>query len=426
MTRRWLEWPAAALALAAATLALHPVAALRPDAPLPIPAEVPKRVPDVNEAGDLSQFCDHLDLAAEAAARGTLYFPVSDFDCPVTFLASGGAVKAMTGWSSVRVVNLFALVSLWLGGLAAYALYREVGADGPVAAAAAAGLVGSNWLAQAHQRSHLNNVQLVWMGLAFLAVARLSRPGAGWRPLLVLGLAMGGQILSSPTYTLYLTYVGLPAFVLGWWLTRWRQAGVPRAEVGRFAGRVLAAAVLAGAVSAFYLAPRVGQLSTAYPPPFLYGVVFEKFIDLFEPAHPNLFVGLPLFVLGVLAVNWCVRQPRPGTVAMTATLAATASMTLPAVAVTPYWVLYHTMPLMDRIRNPIRFMPFVLMMLLGLVAVHLTACTDGKRPAYRWLAAVGLLAALAGGNWLVSPWYYAPGGQCPDVVVVEVGRWISP
>ena len=411
MTRSLLEWAAVALVLAVAVVALYPNAVLRPDEPATVPTDVIKRLPEQLDNGDLDEFCRYMNLSAEAVRHGRIYFPVSDFDCPVSFLFPAGAVRAATGWPPVRVLNYFTLVALWLGGLAAYGFVREVGAAGPVAAVAAVGLVGANYLATHHHRGHMHNVQLVWMGSAFWSLARLCRPRATWRPAAGLGLAMGGQLLSSPSYSVYLGYVGLPAFAVAWWLTRHRQTGVTRAEVTRFLLSLVGAIALSAFVASFYLVPRLSNPPVVYPAPVFMPWVIDKFIDFVEPAHPTLFVGFPLIVLGVLAVNWCVRQPRPETVAMTSTLAASAVMTLPAVPGTPYWVLYHVMPMVDHVRVPIRFFPIGLLMLLGLVAVHLTACTDGKRPAARWLTAGGLFVALVAGNWLISPWFYGPGGR---------------
>jgi hypothetical protein len=425
MTRTALEWAAVAAFLAAATAALHPNAVLRPDDPPAYPAEV-RRLADFFPEGDLPHFVEYLEQSADALRRGRVEFHVGEFDCPPTFLLPGAAVRVLTGWPPVRVVNAFALVGFWVGGLAAYGLFRDLGANGPTAAVAAAGLVGCNYLASAHHWGHLNNTQLAWMGFAFWATARLCRPGAGWRPAAGLGLAMGLQVLSSPSYTLYLAYAGLPAFAAGWWAVRWRRGEATRAEAGRFAAKLAAAVFLAAAVAAFYLVPRLGNPSPSYVPPVLGPVAFQKFVDMTDPAHPVLFIGFPLVVLGTLAVNWCCRHPRPETIALTATLGTAWAMTLPAVPGTPYWLMYHTMPLVDRVRTPVRFAPMALMMLLGLVAVYLSAWADGRRPAARWLAGGGLLAALLGGNWLVSPWYYAPGGRCFDSLTAALAGWVAP
>ena len=407
--RPFSTWAAALPFFAAAAVLLTLPTVRTPDVPREAPLASVARYGGVMIANDTEAFVWHVDNFAArfaespaAAFHREVYFPFPEFDCPVSFVFAGGLLKWATGWPGVRVVNAFTLAAVFLNGVAAFGFLRAVGAGGPVAAAAAVGYMAPNYVLYAQHMGHMNYVQLQWVAFAFWGLVAALRPGAGWASAAGLGLAMGLQLLSSPSFSLYLGYVGLPVFAAAHLLA---TPARDRPSFGRLAARGLVAAGVATAVAAPYLVARLGLMPATYQVP---GPAFtwSGFYELLDPAHPVLFIGTPLFALGVLAVGrWWGHRTPDGT-AMVVTLVATTACMLPAVFPTPFWALREYAPLFDRMRVPTRFFPLALLMLLGLVGSHLTARAAARGPRAEWGHAAVILLALAVGGWLWSPWFY--------------------
>jgi hypothetical protein len=393
-------WVCTLLFLATATLVLNLRTIIDLDAQRPAPDEAIARHPSTLDANDTFAFSYHLERSADAAGRGRIYFPLTEFDCPVTFLVPCGELKWVSDWPPVRLINLFTLVAVFLNGVAAFGFLRAVGAGGPVAAVAALGFMTPNFVLYSQHMGHMNYVQLQWIAFAFWALVAVLRPGSGWLPAVALGVVMGLQVLSSPSFSLYLAYVGLPVFAV---THRMASPSAARQPLGRLALRALIAVAVAVAIAAPYLIPRFDAMPDPLRMPTGRAFTWNSFAEMLDPTHPMLFLGTPLFVLGVLAVRWWWRNRTPSGTAMLVTLVAAAVCMLPAVPGTPYWVLRECAPLFDRMRVPSRFFPFVLLMVLGLVATYLSS---GTGPRGRWYSAGALLAALTAGNWLLSPWLY--------------------
>ena len=375
----------------------------------PAPEESRRTPHDVTlMCNDTQAFSDFLAWFTAELRDGRATVPVSHFDCPVTFLAPAGALQLATDWPAVRIINLFTLAAVFLNAVAAFGFLRAVGATGPVAAAGAIGYMSPNFVLYAQHMGHMNYVQVQWVAFAFWALVEVLRPGSGWLPAVGLGLAMGLQLLSSPAFSLYLAYVGLPVFAVTYLLSARREQ---RPNLVRLVLQGAVAVAVALAVAYFYLAPRFGAMPEPLRVPPGRGFTWNSFAEWFDPAHPALFLGVPLFALGVLAARWWWWNKTPTGTAMVATLLVCAACMLPAIKGTPYWVLREYAPLFDRMRVPMRFFPFVLLMTLGLVATYLSACATTRRG--RWGYTALFLAALAA-NWLLSPWVYGVTILQPD------------
>ncbi|HEY2785254.1 MAG TPA: hypothetical protein VGJ05_09790 [Fimbriiglobus sp.] len=351
---------------------------------------------------DTDVFLYHLERSTEAVRQGRVYFPVTDFDCPASFLLPGGLLQAATGWSGLRVMNAFALAAFFLCGLAAYGLFRELGADRLLALVAAVAYQTGNCEFYYPYMGHMNSTQLQWIPAAIWALAATLRTGR-WTPAGVLGLVMGVQALSSPSYTLYLAYFILTAFAIGYFLAA-RRAGVGQPPLRLLFRAVLAVAVALG-VAAFYLVPRLDALPHTFPLDPDNGYHVTSLHGLVDPCHPMLFFGWGILVLGIFAVGASRSDGTPATVGTRTALYAAILMILPGVVGSPYWLAYQTLPLMDRTRAPIRLAPFVLLLLLSVTALTLTRLTVGRSWWVRW-AAGGTLALAVAANWAMSPWIF--------------------
>jgi hypothetical protein len=402
-------WAAALVFLAVATALLNLPTLLALDTQRIAPPAAIARHGGALVVNDTDTFIWHIDNFATrfgaspgSAFRRDVFFPFPEFDCPVSFVFAGGIFKWITGWPGIRILNIFTLVAVFLNGVAAFGFLRAIAVAGPVAAVAAVGYMVPNYVLYAQHMGHMNYVQLQWVAFAFWGLVAVMRPGAGWWSAIGLGLAMGFQLLSSPSFSLYLGYVGLPVFAAAHWLATPAQ---DRIGLGRLAARGLIAVAVALAVASPYLVARLDLMPAKHRVP---GPAFtwSKFYELLDPAHPVLFVGTPLFVLGVLAAVWWWRHRNPVGTAMICTLVATALCMLPAIPPAPYWALREYAPLFDRMRVPTRFFPLAFLMFLGLVGAYLTARAAGGAPRAKWGYAVVLLLALLVGCWLSSPWFF--------------------
>jgi hypothetical protein len=397
-------WLVAAGVCAATTVGLNWKTVRDPDRARTAPASSYEREPLLLSFNDTEPFLRHLDAAAAAIGHGRLVFPVSDYDCPVSFLALGGAVRAATDWPGRRVLNLFALVALFLTGLSAYGLFRELDADPALALVAAVGFQTANVAFYYPYMGHLHCAQLQWVPASVWALAAVLRTGR-WSAAVALGLVMGFQVLSSPYYTLYLGYFALPAFAAGYWFAA-RRAG-PAPSVPGLVARGGLAVAIALAVAAVYLAPRLGSMPVVHPLDPENGYHVNSVRGFFDPRHPILYLGWGVIGLGVVGLILSRTDPSPAAAGTVAGLYAVCLMILPGVVGSPYWLAYHTLPLLDRTRAPIRLAPFVLLFLLGATALALTRLTAG-RPWWVRVAGVGTLVTAVAANWFTSPWVLGP------------------
>ena len=390
-------WVPALVLFAAATVLLNwrTVRDLNTQRPAPEPSTL--RYAGVMTANDTLAFSFHLTTSTEAVKRGTVYFPLSDFDCPITFLVPGGLLQWATGWPPIRVINVFTLVAVFLNGVAAFGLMRSGGAAGPVAAIAAVGYMAPNFVLYSQHMGHMNYVQVQWIAFTFWGLLATVRAGAGWWPAVGLGLAMGLQLLSSPSFALYLAYVALPLFAV----THWCVAPRPRPQLLGLALRGTVAVAVALAVAGAYLFPRMGAMPGRFDVPGP-SFTWNHLGELFDPAHPTLFVGVGLFALGVLAGRWCCSNRSPAVAAALVTMCVATLCMLPAISGTPYWALREYAPLFDRMRVPTRFIPIVILMLLAPISWYLTASAERRTWATWGYAALLFLALLC--NWLLSSW----------------------
>ncbi|QEL15560.1 hypothetical protein [Limnoglobus roseus] len=391
----------AVLVLALAALIANRQILSRPDAAFPAPAAAWERYGNTVQWNDTDIFATQLDESAAALRSGRLHFPLSDYDCPVTFLVAGGAVKILTDWPTVRILNFFALACMFVSGLAAFSLFRLFGAALLPATVTAVAYQTSNFVLYSHQQGHMHNVQLLWIPLAFISLTLMLRQPNHWWPAVSLGAAMGCQVMSSPSLTLYLSYVALPVFVVAYQLARWRRGEGSWRDLGLLAVRGLLAVAVAVMVSAVYLIPRVSNLPRHFPRPLstVHPFVLYDPAFLLDSAHPMLFLGWPLVIAGVLAVAWWWGNRTPELTAVVATGAAAFLMMVPARFGMPYWFFWRYAPMGDHLRVPNRFFPIFFLMLLAGVAIYLTRRWPGSaRPA------AVLFAAVVVGNWLTSPW----------------------
>lgn len=399
-------WPIALAIFAVATVGLNLRTVRDLDSQRPFPRETLTEHGHALVCNDTAAFSDHIEQFANRAKespsaifRRDVYFPVPEFDCPVSFLLPCGLLKWATDWPSVRIINLFTLVVIFLNAVAACGFLRTIGVSAPAAVAAATTYMCPNFVLYAQHMGHMNYVQLQWIAFAFWGLAATLRPGAGWRPAVGLGLAMGFQLLSSPSFSLYLAYVGLPVFVLAYWLT---PSPTGRPKLIPLALRGFVAVAIALVVSAPALIPRFALMPSTHHVP---GPAFTwaNFSNVIDPAHPTVYVGIPLLILGLLALIWLARARTPVGFAMLATLVVAAACMLPDDTGKPFWVLREYAPLFDRMRVPTRFFPIAFLMLLGLVASAMT-WAEGKRLWVGWIFATVLLT-LAVSQLFISSWH---------------------
>jgi hypothetical protein len=402
--RAVLGWLVAVAVCALTTVGLNWDAVAHPDRPRSAPAAAFARETLLLSFNDTEEFLFHLDQSADALRRGCVYVPVTEFDCPVSFLLPGGAVRAVTGWSGLRVMNLFALGAFFLGGLAAYGLFRELGVGPALALAAAVGYQTTNCAFYYPHMGHMNSAQLHWLPAAVWALAVTLRTGKRL-PAVTLGAVMGCQVLSSPSYTLYLTYFVLPAFAIGYWRAAGRAGrGLPIALLLRRGGL---AVVVALGLAAFYLVPRLGAMPKVFPLDPENGYHVTAVRGFFDPCHPMIYLGWGLIGLGLVGLILSRTDPSPAAAGAVAGLYVVGLMILPGVVGSPLWLAYHTLPMLDRTRAPVRLGPFVLLFLLGVTALALTRLTAG-RPWWVRVAGVGTLVTAVAANWFTSPWVLGP------------------
>jgi hypothetical protein len=399
-------WVLAAVVLAASTALFNAKFVSRLDQRRTVNPEVAERYSKFVVGNDTTGFLNQLERSAGALREGKVYFPVSDYDCPITYLLVAGATVLLTGWPPLVVHNLFFLTVFFLNGLSAFALLRSLARSTPPALLGALVYQSCNYAFMCHCLGHMHNAQMQWIPLVFLALCRMARRDSGWGWPALLGIGMGLQVLSSPYYTLYLAYIALPIFTLVYWVGALRSRLATDRDLARFALRTVCAMALAALVSGFYLVPRLGSPPSRYLLPWYRPYALDHYLELLDPSDPALFIGLPMFVLTVLALRWWYFRPRPLTTAVVVTMVGSLLMMLPALPGTPYWVYYHVFPMIDRLRVPLRFFPIFNLMLITLITLYLDDVFRNLTPARRWgLSGVVLLALLAL-NWLASPWVF--------------------
>src|SRR5262249_34883705 len=148
-----------------------------------------------------------------------------------------------------------------LNGVAAYGFLRAVGAAGPLAAVAALGYMTPNFVLYSQHMGHMNYVQLQWIAFAFWGLVGVLRPAAGWWSAVGLGAAMGLQLLSPPSFSLYLAYIGLPVFAVAYLLA---SPAAARPGSGRLVLRGLVAVAVALAIAGPYLVARLDLMPRAH------------------------------------------------------------------------------------------------------------------------------------------------------------------
>jgi len=188
---------------------------------------------------DTDEYLDLLSKSATVLREGKIYIPVGDFDCPLTYLLPAGIVLLFTDWSPLIVHNLFFLVVFFLNGLFAFAFLRTLSKHLGLALLGALSYQGCNFVFWSHHMGHMNNIQLQWIPLIFLAVWQLLSSEKGVRWTVLLGVGIGLQVLSSPYYTLFLCFAALPVFVLVYLTIALRQRLLPAEYLIRFALQLL-------------------------------------------------------------------------------------------------------------------------------------------------------------------------------------------
>jgi hypothetical protein len=375
-----------AVAVCAGMGALVFRAALRhPERPVAGSEESMARYPLLWAFSDAEEFREHLRAAAEGIAQGRVVFPVSDYDCPVGFLLPMGALVAATGADLTTVMTGFAVGTNILAGLTAFGFMRALGVRVGLALAAGVGYQTAPYALYFPAMGHLHCAQLQWMPLVLWAGLRVVQQGT-WRTAVGLGLAMGLQVLSSPYYTLYVAYFALPVLAGVWW---WK-AEPPKPKLPRLVLCVGLAVAVAVGVALVYLLPRLGHLPRKYPLDANNGYHLTTLKSLWDPWHPLVFLG-PAAWLGVISAV-CWRAGR--SVEFSATLAAATVvglMLLPGVPGSPYWAAYHTLPMLDHTRAPVRLAP-----LLNLLLLAAGAQWCSRHMMWTW--AFGLAVA-AGAGW---------------------------
>ncbi len=399
-------WVLAAVVLAVSTALFNAKLVSRIDQRRTAVPEVAERYSKLLAGNDTTAFLNQLERSTGALREGKVYFPVSEFDCPVTYLLTGGATALLTGWPPLVVHNLFFLTVFFLNGLSAFALLRSLARSTPLALLGALAYQTRNYVFMCHYMGHMNNVQVQWIPLVFLALCQTARRDSGWGWPALLGVGMGLQVLSSPYYTLFLAYFALPVFTLVYWVGALRSRLATGRDLGRFALLSVCAAALAVLVSSFYLVQRLGSPPARFSLPWYRPWALDHYLELLDPSDPALFIGLPMFVLAVLALRWWYFHPRPLTTAVVATMMGSLLLMLPALPGTPYWAYYHVFPMIDRLRVPLRFFPIFNLMLIILTTLYLDDVFRNLTSARRWVLSGVVLCALLGLNWVASPWVF--------------------
>jgi len=370
------------------------------------------RIPDalaLLTTNDTDAFIYLLIESTTALGKGRFYMPLSNFDLCLTYLLPGSIVLLLTGWPPLVVHNLFFLVVFFLNGLFAFAFLRTLSRHLGLALLGALSYQGCNFVFSSHHLGHMNNIQLQWIPLIFLAVWQLlSSERRALRWTVLLGVGMGLQVLSSPYYTLFLCFAILPVFVLVYLIIALRQRLLATEHLIPLALQGLLAGTIALLVSLFYIIPRLGT------PPRVYSVnaatwrpyVLNDYLELLDPMDPALFIGLPLFVLMILAVRWWYEHSRPLTSAVGMTMVVSLVLMLPAVPGTPFWFFYHIVPLANHLRVPLRCFPIFYLMLISLTTLYLNHVFRDLSSIRRSMVVVGLLSVFVCSNWLVSPWAF--------------------
>jgi hypothetical protein len=353
---------------------------------------------------DTGEFLLVLDDSAIALKHGKVCFPVSDYDCPVTFLLPAGAVRLLTGLQPLVVLNLFFLVVFFLNGLAAYWFFRSVGGYEGLALLFGVFYQSTNFVFFSHHMGHMNNAQIQWIPIIFVGAIRLLAPEANLMWALLLGLTLGLQILSSPSYTVYVSCAALPIFITTYLLTARRNRALQWANCQCLFRNLGIAGLVAVSTSAFYLIPRVGSMPVKYPQPTWLPFAFHDCRQLLDPTHPLLFIGLPMFVLIILSTQWWLSNRSPLTTAIAVTMIFSLVMMLPAVPGTPYWIFYEVNPLFRHLRVPARFFPIFFLMLLALSIRYLSDRKRATSFARLCWTATSLFCLQLIFYWLSSPW----------------------
>jgi hypothetical protein len=368
------------------------------------PTVVMEQHPPIMSNDDTGEFLRLLDESASALKQGRIYFPVSDYDCPLSFLLPAGAVRLLTGLQPLVVLNLFFLVVFFLNGLAAYWFFRSVGGYEGLALLFGVFYQSTNFVFLSHHMGHMNNAQIQWIPIIFVGAIRLLAPEANLMWALLLGLTLGLQILSSPSYTVYVFCTALPIFITTYLFAARRNRALQWANCQCLFRNLGIAGLVAVSISAVYLIPRVGSMPVKYPQPTWLPFALHDCRQLLDPTHPLLFIGLPMFVLIILSTQWWLSNRDPLTTAIAVTMICSLSMMLPAVPGMPYWIFYEINPLFRHLRVPARFFPIFFLMLLALSIRYLTDSKRATSFARSCWTATSLFCLHLIFYWLSSPW----------------------
>ena len=159
---RYCRVLAVLITLVAGTVVAHWRTATHLDTPKIAPAQAWSRYSTTVRWDDNEEFASVLEQSAESLRSGKLLVPISDFDCPLSFLLPGGLVILATDWPPMRVMNLFGATATFLSGVAAFALFRRLGAAVAPACVTALGYQTMNFVCFSQQQGHMNYVQLMW------------------------------------------------------------------------------------------------------------------------------------------------------------------------------------------------------------------------------------------------------------------------
>lgn len=410
MAHSWSAWLLAAVVAAASTVVFNVEVLRHLDERRAVDPAVMAHNPSINKKDtDTPEFFRLLEISASSLRQWRVFVPTGDFDCPLDYLVLGGLAMNLTGWEPLPVHNLFFLVVFFLNGFCAFAFLQSLLRHISLALAGSVVYQTCNYAFSAHFIGHMHSVQMQWIPLVFWAVYGMLRTqsGWGWRWVLLLGVCMGLQVMSSPYYTLFLSFVALPVFTLVYLAASFRAGALAGRDLARFGVRLILSALLAGLVSGVYLLPRFGTLPVVYGPPTWRASALAHYLDLLNPNHHALFVGLPVLALSVLAYRWWWLQARPLTSAIAVTSVVGLLMMLPAIPGTPYWFFYHVAPLATRLRVPMRFFPIFYLMLLTLNALYLDDVFQRLSPWRKVALVTILLLTMLAFDWVTSPWALA-------------------
>ena len=398
------EWVLAAIILTISTALLNWTLVLHIDQRRTVAPELCEKYRELLDNNETLEFLRLLQQSTDSLREGKVYFRISNYDCPVTYLLAGGVMALTTGWPILLVHNLFFLIVFFLNGVCAYASLKSLGQDSRPALIGALLYQSSNYVFMSHYMGHMHCVQLQWIPLVFMSMFQMARRDSrlGWAALL--GTVAGLQVLSSPYYTLYLGFVAVPVFSLVYFVGSSCRGSMTARDLVRFVGHAALAVGVAVLVSCFYLLPRLGSLPQHFTLPLWRPFALDHYLELLDPSDPALFIGLPMFVLSILSLRWWYHRPQLLTSAIVMTMGVSLLMMLPAVPGTPYWFFYHLIPLADRLRVPLRFFPVFHLMLIALATLYLNDVLRYHSPVRKWLVSAGVLVALLIFNWLASPW----------------------